>query len=75
MNFCLYAIYKNNLLLLQSQLLYLPYPYNKDFLVAQMVKNPPPIQETWVWSLSWENPMEEGMATHFSISYIVPGKS
>ena len=36
-------------------------------LVAQTVKNPPAIQETWVWSLSWEDPLEEGMATHSSI--------
>ena len=32
-----------------------------------MVKNPPSIQETWVWSLGWEDPLEEGMATHSSI--------
>ena len=36
-------------------------------LVAQMVKNPPAMQKTWVLSLSWEDPLEEGMATHFSI--------
>ena len=34
------------------------------FLVVQMVKN---MRETWVWSLSWEDPLEEGMATHSSI--------
>ena len=32
-----------------------------------MVKNPPAMWETWVQSLGWENPLEEGMATHFSI--------
>ena len=32
-----------------------------------MVKNPPAMQETWVQSLSWEDPLEEGMATHSSI--------
>ena len=32
-----------------------------------MVKNPPVMQETWVQSLSWENPLEEGMATLSSI--------
>ena len=32
-------------------------------LVAQMVKNPPTMQETWVRSLGWEDPLEEGMAT------------
>ena len=36
-------------------------------LVAQMVKNPPAIQETWVRSLGQEDPLEEGMATHSSI--------
>jgi len=36
-------------------------------LVAQMVKNPPEIWETWVQSLGWEDPLEEGMATHSSI--------
>ena len=36
-------------------------------LVAQMVKNPPAMQETWVRSLDWEDPLVEGMATHFSI--------
>ena len=33
-------------------------------LVAQMVKNLPAMQETWVWSLGQEDPLEEGMATH-----------
>ena len=32
-------------------------------LVAQTVKNPPAIWETWVRSLGWEDPLEEGMAT------------
>ena len=36
-------------------------------LVAQLVKNPPAMQETWVRSLCWEDPLEEGMATHSSI--------
>ena len=36
-------------------------------LVAQMAKNPPVKRETWVWSLGWEDPLEEGMATHSSI--------
>ena len=36
-------------------------------LVAQMVKNPPATWETWVQSLGWENPLEEGMVTHSSI--------
>ena len=36
-------------------------------LVAQRVKNPPAMRETWVPSLGWEDPLEEGMATHSSI--------
>ena len=32
--------------------------------MAQTVKNPPAMQETWVRSLGWEDPLEEGMATH-----------
>ena len=36
-------------------------------LAAQMVNNPPAMQETRVQSLSWEDPLEEGMATHSSI--------
>ena len=41
--------------------------YAWAFLVAQMVKNPPAMWETWVRSLVWEDPLEEGMATHSSI--------
>ena len=36
-------------------------------LVAQTVKNLPAMQETWVRSLGWEDPLEEGMATHSNI--------
>ena len=32
-----------------------------------MVKNLPEMQETWVQSLGWENPLEKGKATHSSI--------
>ena len=35
-------------------------------LVAQMVKNLPAVQETWVRLLGWEDPLEEGMETHSS---------
>ena len=41
-------------------------------MVAQLVKNLPAMQETWVRSLGWEDPLEEGMATLFSI---LPGES
>ena len=36
-------------------------------LVAQMVKNPPAMLETWVRSLGWEDSLEEEMATHSRI--------
>ena len=36
-------------------------------LVAQMVENLPAMRETWVRSLDWEDPVEEGMATRSSI--------
>ena len=36
-------------------------------LVAQMVKNPLAIMQTWVQSLGYDDPLEEGMATHSSI--------
>ena len=35
--------------------------------MAQLVKNPPAIQETQVQSLGWEDPLEKGMATHSSV--------
>ena len=37
------------------------------FPVVQLVKNPPAMPETWVRSLGWEDPLEKGKATHFSI--------
>ena len=36
-------------------------------LVAQTVKNLPAMQETWIESLGWEDPLEKGMATHSNI--------
>ena len=36
-------------------------------LVAQLVKNPPAMQETWVQSLGWEDPLEKGKAAHSSV--------
>ena len=44
-----------------------PLQYSWASLEAQMVKNPPAMQETWVRSLGWADPLEEGMATHSSI--------
>ena len=36
-------------------------------MVAQLVKNPPAMQETWVQSLGWEDSLEKGTATHSSV--------
>ena len=44
-----------------------PLQYSWASLVAQLIKNPPAMQETCVRSLGWEDPLEEGMATHSSI--------
>ena len=41
---------------------------DRDFPVAQMVKNLPAMQEIWVQSLDREDPLEKGMATHFQYS-------
>ena len=35
--------------------------------MALMVRNSPAVQETWVQFLGWEDPLEEGMETHYSI--------
>ena len=43
------------------------YNYNWASLVAQMVKNLPAVQETWVQFLGWEDLLEKEMATHSSI--------
>ena len=40
-----------------------PLQYSQASLVAQLVKNLPAMQETWVQSLDWEDPLEKGMAT------------
>ena len=57
-----------------------PLQYSWASFVAQLVKNPPAMQENWVHSLGWEDPLEKGKATHCSIlawriprTYIVHG--
>ena len=40
---------------------------NLASLIAQLVRNPSPMWETWVQSLGWEDPLEKGKATHPSI--------
>ena len=44
-----------------------PFQYSWTSLVAQMVKNPAAVQETWVQSLGWEDPLKKRKATHCSI--------
>ena len=44
-----------------------PLQYSWASLVTQLVKNPPTTQETWAWSISWEDPTAKGMTTHSSI--------
>ena len=43
------------------------YVYSWASLVAELVKKPPAMQETWAQSLGWEDPLEKGKAAHFSI--------
>ena len=47
----------------------------EGFLGDSMVKNLPVTQETWVQSLGWEDPLEEGMATHSSILALIMYRS
>ena len=44
-----------------------PLQYSWASLVAQLVKSLPVMWETWVRSLGWEDPLEKGKATYFSI--------
>ena len=50
-----------------------PLQYSWPSLVAQLVKNPPAMWETWLRSLGWEDPLEKGKVTHSSIlAWIIP---
>ena len=44
-----------------------PLQYSWVSLMAQGLNNLPTMWETWVWLLGWEDPLEKGKATHFSI--------
>ena len=44
-----------------------PLQYSWASLVAQLVKNRPAMREIWIQSLGWEDPLEQGLATHSSI--------
>ena len=44
--------------------------------MAQLVRNPPAMRETWVRSLGWEDPLEKGVATHSStLAWRIPWTS
>ena len=51
----------------RTQDFYLHFLVYRASLVAQMVRNLPPMQETWVWSLGQEDPLEKEVATHSTI--------
>ena len=66
---CIWSIFHfmTMLLFVYFHLPALPLQYSWASLVAQLVKNPSAMWETWVWSLGWEDPLEKGKATHSSI--------
>ena len=49
-----------------------PFHHRRTCLVAQTVKNLPPMRETGVHSLDWEDPLEKGMATHSRTAWRIP---
>ena len=49
------------------ELIQSPHALTRASLVAQTLKNPPAMWETWVQSLGWEDPLEKGTATYSSI--------
>ena len=53
--------------ILYIHIIHIYFIYIKASLVAQMVKNLPALQETWIQSLGQEDPLEKGMANHSSI--------
>ena len=44
-----------------------PLQYSWASLVAQLVKNPPAMRETWVRFLGWKDPLEKGKTTHSTV--------
>ena len=59
-------VLKFNYIFLQPCLELVTLSFNKSSLIAQLIKDPSAIQETWVLSLGWEDPLKKGMATHLS---------
>ena len=60
-------VLKFNYIFLQPCLELVTLSFNKSSMIAQLIKDPSAIQETWVLSLGWEDPLKKGMATHSSI--------
>jgi len=57
-----------------SNLINFGYTFYWVSLVAQLVRNPPAVLETWVHSLGWEDSLEKGSATHPSVlAWRIPG--
>ena len=49
-----------------------PLQYSWASLLAQTVRNPPAMRDTWVWFLGWEDPLKEGMATSNILAWRTP---
>ena len=56
-----------SLLSVYHAVIHMDYLRTRAPLIAQLVKYPPAMWETWVQSLHWEDPLEKGVAPHFSI--------
>ena len=70
--FCLRVAFGRIILLNFRNLMLSPQYHSNNLggwasLIAQLVMNPPAMQETWVQSMGWEDPLEKGKATHSSI--------
>ena len=67
------CVYKMTIMVVPTHRVVVRYEYNNRHcspwasLVAQLVKNPLAVRETWVQSLGWEDPLEKGVATHSDI--------
>ena len=64
---CIHTVTTLTILLTPGMWLFPPIMQFSASLVAQLVKNPPAMQETLVQFLGWEDPLEKGTATHSSI--------
>ena len=62
-----YQIWYNQMVPLKNFIMISSYETIRGFPGGSVVKNLPVMQETWVWSLGWEDPLSKRMATHLSI--------